>query len=100
MSAPAVSIVIPTLNAGVTLERLLDAVAAQACDLDREIIAIDSGSRDGTVERLRERGTTVISVPGSQFNHAETRNEALAAARGEFAALLVQDAVPASPHWL
>jgi rhamnosyltransferase len=42
----------------------------------------------------------VLSVPAGTFNHGLTRNAALAHVRGDFAVLLVQDAVPASPHWL
>jgi GT2 family glycosyltransferase len=39
-------------------------------------------------------------VPGERFNHGETRNQALAGVEGEFAVLMVQDAVPASTSWL
>lgn len=95
-----ISIIIPTLNGGTRLERLLQALAAQEGDFDRQIVAIDSGSIDGTVERLREAGAHVIETPLSMFNHGTTRNQALDHASGEFAALLVQDAVPASSHWL
>ena len=95
-----VTIVIPTLNGGVLLERMLDAVDAQDAPCERELVAVDSGSTDGTVDRLRARGAIVRQMSAAEFNHGETRNAALAAASGELAVLLVQDAVPASRDWL
>jgi len=97
---PLVSIVIPTCNAGAALDEVLSAIESQACDASREVVAIDSGSTDGTTDRLARHGVTVLTVSPGRFNHGETRNAALAHARGEFAILLVQDAVPASATWL
>lgn len=97
---PLVSIIIPTLNGGESLRRLLESIAAQTAGFDRELLAVDSGSTDETLGMLREHGTSVFSVPPAAFNHGETRNAALARARGEFAILLVQDAVPAHREWL
>ena len=97
---PKVSIVIPTCNGGARLERLLDALDQQEGDIDRETIAIDSGSGDGTVNRLGERGAIVMAVPSGMFNHGDARNRALERATGDLAVMIVQDAVPASRQWL
>ena len=95
-----VSVVIPTRNGGRMLERLLDAIAVQEGSIVPEIVAIDSGSTDGTVELLRSRGATVLQVAPHSFNHGVSRNDALARASAELAVLIVQDAVPASRQWL
>ena len=95
-----VTIVIPTFNGGALLERVLEAIDEQDAVCERELVAVDSGSTDGTVERLRARGARVLQTPAADFNHGETRNLALAASTGEVAVLLVQDAVPASRSWL
>lgn len=95
-----VSIVIPTLNGAATLPRLLHAVQSQTAPFDREVLAIDSGSTDGTVDILRGCGVAVARVPGATFNHGETRNAILQRVSGECAVLMVQDAVPAHPEWL
>jgi rhamnosyltransferase len=100
VTPPRVAIVIPTLNAGAALDDVLAAITREDEEFRSEIIAIDSGSTDDTLIRLRERGATVLSVPHGTFNHGETRNQALAHADGEFAVLLVQDAVPVSRGWL
>lgn len=94
------SVVIPTLNAGGGLHDLLDAVDGQVGDFACRVVGVDSGSTDGTPERLRRRGARVLDVRPCDFNHGTTRNQGLALAEGEFAVLLVQDAVPASSEWL
>jgi rhamnosyltransferase len=99
MTARRVTVVIPTRNAGMTLEAVLNAIAGQD-GFDPRIIAIDSGSTDDTLDRLRGAGATIVKVDPGAFNHGATRNQALAGADGEFAVLLVQDAVPASRDWL
>jgi len=95
-----VPIVIPTRNAGPVLGELLEAIAAQEGPFQPEVIAIDSGSSDDTLERLKQHGARILRVASTEFNHGETRNEALKHADGEYAVLLVQDAVPASTRWL
>jgi rhamnosyltransferase len=100
MTRIRVPIVIPTRNAGTTLGAVLSAIAQQDGDVIPEIVAIDSGSTDETLTVLDESGATVVTVASDRFNHGGTRNEALQRVAGEFAVLLVQDAVPASRSWL
>ena len=97
---PVVSIVVPTFNGGTSLKRLLASIAEQDPRLTREVIAVDSGSTDGTLDVLRAHDVAVERVAPEMFNHGETRNLALSRARGEFAVLMVQDAVPANREWL
>ena len=66
----------------------------------REIIAVDSGSRDGTLQILRRFGVQVIQIPPHEFGHGKTRNLAASHARGEFLVFLTQDATPANSRWL
>ncbi len=98
--APDVSIVLLTSNGLGTLPGVLAAIDAQESPLRREIVAIDSGSTDGTVEYLRSRVDRLLQIPAATFNHGETRNAAIVESRGALVVLLVQDAVPDSPRWL
>jgi len=93
-----VSIVIPTLNAGPGLEALLAALQRQT--IPATIIAVDSGSTDGTLEQLAHAGARVVAIAPDAFNHGDTRNLALTQAVGELAVLMVQDALPATDTWL
>jgi len=95
------SVVVPTLNAGTDLDALLAALRTQRIPPGSfELVAADSGSRDGTRERLVAAGAKLIDVPPGTFDHGGTRDLAISRASGEIVVLIVQDAVPGSPDWL
>jgi rhamnosyltransferase len=100
VSAPLVSIVLPTRNGGELLDETLAAIARQRTDFAYEIVAVDSGSTDGTLQRLERAAQHVVRIPPSAFNHGLTRNLGIEHARGALVVLMVQDAVPASDDWL
>lgn len=94
------AVVIPTLNAGPRLEAVLDGCLAQCHDGSVEVVAIDSGSTDGTVGRLHRRGVAVHEIPNREFGHGRTRNLALTLTDAEVLAFLTQDARPVGNRWL
>src|SRR3990170_1534047 len=95
-----VSIVIPVCNGGEHLARLLAAIRKQKKGVDTEIIVIDSGSTDNTVEVARAFGCKVTEIPNAEFNHGATRQLGLDKAEGEFIVFTVQDALPTDDFWL
>lgn len=95
-----VSIVLLTKNGRRDLERILPALSRQEAAASIEIIAIDSGSTDGTVELLRKFPLQLVQIRPQQFHHARTRNLAAGLASGKILVFLSQDAIPASGHWL
>src|SRR5262249_18788112 len=97
---PAVSIVVPTFNGMTTLPALFDAIGSQRGGIAVEIVAIDSGSTDGTADFARRRADTFLPIPPQTFDHGLTRNLGASRARGELVVLIVQDALPASDAWL
>jgi len=58
--APALSIIIPTLDEALSIGATLDAVAREAPGA--EVIVVDGGSRDATAEIARGRGVKVVSA--------------------------------------
>ena len=100
MNAPHVSVVVPTLNGAATLPALLDALWAQRTVHPLEIIAVDSGSTDGTLQLIERRVKTVVRIPPADFDHGLSRNAGLERTTGEFVVLLVQDAVPVGDSWI
>lgn len=100
MTSPDVSVVIPTRNGGPRLREVLAAVRAQQTPRRVEIVAVDSGSTDGTTGVLREYGARITEIAPSDFDHGLTRNQAIASAGAPLVILLTQDAVPADAGWL
>ncbi|RYX85484.1 glycosyltransferase family 2 protein [bacterium] len=98
--APSVSIVLPVWNGARDLRDTLPALAAQQYDGKVEIIAIDSGSRDDSVDLLREAGARIWEIPQSEFGHGKTRNFGVREASGEIIVFLSQDATPMGSDWL
>jgi rhamnosyltransferase len=95
-----VSIIIPVKNGAADLRISLPRVLAQICAFDVEIIAVDSGSADDSVEVLRSFDATVLSVDPSLFDYGLTRNAAAAHASGEYLVFLTVRALPADRYWL
>ena len=98
--APLVSIVILTFNGERYLTEVLDAVFAQQTAFSFEVIAIDSGSTDGTLDILARYPLRLHEIPNEEFNHGETRNLGARLAGGEFVAYITQSATPANAQWL
>jgi rhamnosyltransferase len=99
-SNPLISVVIPVKNGADTLRKCLDGIFSQTLRDRLEVIILDSGSSDGTLELLKEYPVSVKPVAPGEFNHGDTRNLGVDLAKGEFVALTVQDAAPASDDWL
>lgn len=102
MSEPLVSVVLLTRNGGSGLRDLVAAIARQHTDFAYELVAVDSGSADGTAEWLEQSPAMarVLRIPSAQFNHGTTRNLGIEQSRGAFVVLIVQDAIPTSDDWL
>jgi rhamnosyltransferase len=94
------SIVIPVKNGDIWLERLLAGLMRQTLIAQSEIIVIDSGSTDDSLEIIRRYPVRLIQIPPSEFNHGATRNLGVREAKGEFVIMTVQDALPGSDDWL
>lgn len=96
-----VSVVIPTKNGLPILEKTIAQVRRQDTPWEFEILTVDSGSRDGTAEWLAgQSDIRLIRIRPDEFGHGRTRNLALEHAKGKFAALITQDAMPADTTWL
>jgi uncharacterized protein len=83
--APLISIIIPALNEEGTIAACLEATA-QAENVER--IVVDGGSADGTVERAKAWGATVLSAPRGR---ARQMNAGAGAAKGEILLFLHAD---------
>jgi rhamnosyltransferase len=94
------SIIIPTKNEEANIGRCLEAVYGQSVDFPFEVVVIDSGSRDRTVEAVGKFPARLLKIRPEEFHHARTRNFGAAASSGEYLVFLSADAFPADNGWL
>ncbi|MGC9317123.1 MAG: glycosyltransferase, partial [Armatimonadota bacterium] len=88
-----VSIIIPAYNAERTIAATLDACLHQDFPRDQyEVIVVDDGSTDGTVEKVRQ--FAVRCVTQANTGRPEALNNARRTARGEILLFLDADSVP------
>lgn len=93
MPRPWLSVVMPTYNGSQYLARALDSVVEQAGG-DIELIAVDDGSTDGTVEVLASYAARLpLQIVQHQHvgNWAANSNHGLRLAQGRYACFLHQD---------
>src|SRR5688572_25246604 len=79
---PRASVVIPTWNGMATLPAVFDALSVTE-GFQLEVVVVDSGSSDGTVELGKARATRVVQIPPEAFDHGLSRNQGIAASAGE-----------------
>lgn len=98
---PAASVTILTFNGERYLEDILVAVEGQRLDGEFEILVIDSGSTDRTLDIVAAHPQVRLhTIPNREFGHGRTRNLAAHLARGRVVVYLTHDAVPAHDRWL
>ncbi len=98
--AATASILILCRNEAPNMASCLDAVLAQKNAGSFEVIVLDSGSVDATVEIARQYPVRLETIPTGTFHHARTRNYAAELARGDILVYLAADAFPATERWL
>ena len=87
---PQVSVIIPTWNRRDLLLHAVRSVLAQTRPVE-EIIVVDDGSTDGTAQMLAQHGTRVRVLSQPNGGLARARATGVAAARGQWIALLDAD---------
>ncbi len=100
MTAARVSVIVTVLNEGDSIRKLLDSMSAQTRKPD-EVVVVDGGSTDDTVERVREYADRlplkVLVEPGANISRG--RNLAVEEASGEIIAS-TDAGVRLEPDWL
>ncbi len=101
------SIIIPVKNGGGIYKKVLKKVLSQDLDKPYEVIIIDSGSKDGSLEFTRKMidkygkdKLKLYKIKPQDFGHGKTRNYGASLATGEFLCFITQDALPLNNNWL
>lgn len=98
---PSVTVTILTWNGERYLGDILSVLDGQRYGGDFDVLVIDSGSTDRTLQIVTEHPAVRLhEIPNEQFGHGKTRNLAAELASGDIVAYLTHDAVPVGADWL
>lgn len=98
--SPSVSVVIPVKDRARDLQRCLESLSSLQYPREKlEVIVVDDGSRDGSLDVAKTQGTVVLSSGGEGLGPAMARNVGAKVARGEILAFIDSDCV-AKKDWL
>lgn len=99
MKNPEVSFVIRTKNEGKFIGKVLDFLQKQTFK-DFEIIIVDSGSTDKTLEIVRKFPITLVKIKPSDFNFSYALNLGISKAKGKYIAIISGHSIPITDTWL
>ena len=87
-----ISVIIPVYNAGPLIKRCLDSVLAQKGDYTYEVLLIDDGSTDDSVEIIKSYNNTKFKIfQQKNTGPAAARNVGITNAQGKYIAFLDAD---------
>ena len=89
---PKVSVIIPSYNRKAYIQESIESVRKQSCQ-DFEIIVVDDGSTDGTLDLLRAYGDAISLIEQKHAERAAARNKGIEQSKGDYIAFLDSDDV-------
>jgi glycosyltransferase involved in cell wall biosynthesis len=87
---PQFSVIIPTFNRGLYVQRAINSVLRQNLN-NCEIIVVDDGSTDGTPAILKNYGGRIRAIQQQNAGASAARNAGIASATGDWVAFLDSD---------
>lgn len=98
----SIGVVIRTLNECEHIAQCIDVLHGQRGDQRLDILVIDSGSTDGTVEIARAHGARTIEIAPEDFHYSRTLNQGIAAVdvAAEIILVLSAHAIPLDDGWI
>ena len=99
MSSPSASIVIRCYNEAEHLPTLFAELKRQTFT-DFEIVVVDSGSDDGTLEIVQNEEVVLRHIAKEEFSFGRSLNIGCAAASGQYLVFISAHCYPEHEHWL
>ena len=89
-ATPSVTVIIPCYNASSTIGRTISSIRAQNY-LNTEIIIVDDGSQDGSLDTASRMSPDAILITGPHCGACHARNQGLHLASGDYVMFLDAD---------
>ncbi len=99
MDGRRISVVLPVRNGGEQFGHLARHLVELRGRLGVEVLVIDSGSTDGTLELAERCGFRVHRIAPEEFGHGRTRNLGVRLATGDIVCFITHDVLPCTPDW-
>src|SRR6266511_1033211 len=92
----AISVLLRTYNSAKTLDRVIGGLGQRELD---EVIVVDSGSKDSTLEIAGRHGAKIVIAEGP-FNYSKSLNLGFKAAKNPWVLVLSSHSIPVVPALL
>jgi glycosyltransferase involved in cell wall biosynthesis len=99
VTTPTISVVIRCFNERKHIGNLLEALGRQRVRA-HEIIVVDSGSTDGTLDVVRQFPARIVRISPEEFTFGRSLNRGCAAATGEILVFASAHVLPVNDAWL
>lgn len=94
------SIIIRTYNEEKYLAKVLDSIQNQHFKGDGEIIIVDSGSTDNTIQIAKTYGCKIVCIKKEDFSFGRSLNYGCNSATGELLIFISAHCIPVNQFWL
>jgi rhamnosyltransferase len=100
MAAPVCSVIIRSFNEEKHIGKLLEGIRKQSVFHQLEIIVVDSGSTDSTVEIARQYDAKIVTIKSEEFSFGRALNKGCAAATGKYLLFASAHVYPLYTDWI
>lgn len=96
------SIIIRTYNEEIHIAKLLDGIKQQTCNsaIKIEVIIVDSGSTDNTVNISKQKGAKIVTIKKEDFSFGRALNIGIQEASGDIIIMASGHTYPLFSNWI
>jgi glycosyltransferase involved in cell wall biosynthesis len=95
-----IGVVIRTLNEAELIGTCLETLARQQPGFDLDVLVVDSGSTDATVDIARSHGARIHEIAPDDFDYSTALNVGIERVEGELILILSAHAIPTDEQWV
>ncbi len=95
-----ISIVIRCRNEAQAIGGTLEKIFTQTVDIPYEVVVVDSGSTDGTIEIVRRYPVRLFEIPQESFTFGYALNYGIEKSEGSVIVNISAHCLPVDTHWL